>query len=245
MTRLEIDAARQKHPDRDIGDDLLPHRSAQELAEPLDRLVRVGRARVEARLPVALTADPAILQAQNRAGFELLDAGPPRGTPRQILEQQQAVGGVGIGPGVAKRRVAEECGDLGGEYQPVLRHRPIERLLAEPVAHEVDGTLRPVAKGEREHAVDALDGPAHSQAADQLEEDLGIRAVAQHDPAAAQLLGKSAIAVDLAVEDERVAARRVDPRLGPALKIDDRQPRMAERHALVDKDAVAVGPAMG
>ena len=45
VTRLEIDAARQKHPDRHIGDDLMPHRLAQQLVEPLDRLVPVDRPR--------------------------------------------------------------------------------------------------------------------------------------------------------------------------------------------------------
>jgi hypothetical protein len=47
--------------------------------------------------------------------------------------------------------------------------------------------------------------------------------------------------IDLAVEDKRVAAFRVDPRLRPALEVDDRQPRMAEGDPFVDKDAVTIG----
>ncbi len=64
------------------------------------------------------------------------------------------------------------------------------------------------------------------------------------DPGGAKLVGERAVAVDLAVEDERIAARRVDARLGAAGEIDDREPGVPKRDAAVDKNAVAVGSAM-
>ena len=88
------------------------------------------------------------------------------------------------------------------------------------------------------------DGAAHPVAADQLEQDLGIRAIAQSDAGAAQIVGECLVAIDLTVEDEGVAGRFVDPRLGPAREIDDRQPRMAEGDPVIDEDAAAVRPAM-
>ena len=240
-----IEPARQEHADRDIGDDLLLHRPAQQFVEPLDRLVPFNLADLDTRLPIALAADPAVFQGQDRAGFELLDPGPSGYASGQILEQQEAVGGVGIGSSVAKRRMAEECGDLGGKDQPAPRDPPIERLFAEAVAHQVNRTVGAVAIGKGEHAADAFDGAAHAQAADQLEQDFRIRPVAQGDPVAAELVGERPVAIDLAVEDKRVAASRVDPRLRPAIEVDDRQPRMAEGDPFVDKNAIAVGPAMG
>src|SRR5947208_6787893 len=94
-----IDAARKKHPDRNIGDDPMPYRSAQQLVELVDRLVKGGGPRrAEMRLPVALAADPAVLQREDRAGLELFDPAPPRSSPRQILEEQQIVGGLPVRP---------------------------------------------------------------------------------------------------------------------------------------------------
>ena len=244
VTRLEIDTARQKNPDRHIGDDLMPHRLAQQLVEPLDRLVPVDGPIVEARLPIALAADPPVIDGQDRAGFELFDPAPSRSGSRQILKEQQSIGGLPVGCRVAKERVAEECRHLGGEDEPAARGPPVERLFAEPVAHQVEGAAGAVAKGKGEHAVDAPGGAVHPVAADHLEQDFGIRAVAQRDPGTAQLVGERAVAVDLAVEDEGVAGRFVDPRLSPAREIDDRQAGMAECDAAVDKDPAAVRPAM-
>ncbi len=155
-----------------------------------------------------------------------------------------AIGGEAVGPGVAKRRMAEERRRLRGEHQPAVGDAVIERLFAEAVAHQVEVAAGAVAKRKGKHAVDAIDGMAHPVAADQLEQDLGVRPVAQGDAGGAQLVGERPIAVDLAVEGQRIAGGRVDARLGAAGEIDDRQPGVAERDAAIDKAAVAVRPAM-
>ena len=134
---------------------------------------------------------------------------------------------------------------LGGKDELASRETPVERLLAEAVAHQVDRTGGAVAKGKGEHAVDPRHGVAHPVSADQLEQDFGIRAIAQRHTGGAQFVGERPITVDLAIEDQRIAGRPVDTRLGAARKIDDREPRVAERDAGIDKGAAAVRPAMG
>ena len=47
------------------------------------------------------------------------------------------------------------------------------------------------------------------------------------------------------IEDQRIAGRLIDPRLGAARKIDNREPCVAERDVGIDKDAAAVRAAMG
>jgi hypothetical protein len=211
----------------------------------LDGLVLVDSPVLEPGTPVRLDADPAAPHRQHRPGFELLDPLPSRDRSREILEQQKAIRGKLIEPAVAERRMATERRHLGGKDELALGHAPVKRLLTKPVAHQVQRARRAVAIGEREHAVDALDGAPHPIATDQLEQDLSIRAVAQRDARGAKLLSQRAIAVDLAVESQGVTGFLVDTRLSAAGEIDNCEPRVAERDAAVDKDAVTVWPAMG
>jgi hypothetical protein len=60
-----IDAARQKHPDRHIGDDQAPHRLARQLAQLLDRGIEVDRPTGDARAPIAFATDPSIREGQD------------------------------------------------------------------------------------------------------------------------------------------------------------------------------------
>jgi hypothetical protein len=104
--------------------------------------------------------------------------------------------------------------------------------------------VAPSRKAKGEHAIDLRHGVVHPVAADQLEQNFGVRAIAQRYTGAAQFVGERPIAVDLAIEDERIAARLVDARLGTAREIDDREPGMAECNAAVDKGPAAVRTAM-
>ena len=70
----------------------------------------------------------------------------------------------------------------------------IKRLFAETVAYQMQCTARPVAKGEGELSLDPLQRPPHPVTADQLKQDLGIRAVLQLHPVAVQFRSQRSIA---------------------------------------------------
>src|SRR5215471_14396314 len=140
--------------------------------------------------------------------------------------------------------MAQQRTNLRGENQLTTRVTPIERLLAQAVAHQMDGAGSTLTKGKGEHAVDLRDRLAHTVSADQLEQDFGIRAIAQRHTVSAQFLGERTVTVYLAIEDQRIAGRLVDARLRATRKVDDREPRMAEGKVGINKDTAAVRAAM-
>src|SRR6516165_11636881 len=97
--------------------------------------------------------------------------------------------------------MAQQRAHLGAEHELTLRETPIKRLLAETVAHQVNRTGSSLAKGKGEHAVDPRYSAADTVSADQLKQDFGIRAIAQHHTRATQFVGERGIAVDLSIED--------------------------------------------
>jgi hypothetical protein len=86
--------------------------------------------------------------------------------------------------------MAQERTYLGGKDESTALDTPVERLLAKAVAHQVERAGGAVAEGKGEHAVDPRHGVAHPVAADQLEQPLGIRAIAQHYVGGAQFGGE-------------------------------------------------------
>ena len=81
-------------------------------------------------------------------------------------------------------------------------------------------------------------------APDQLKEDFRIRVVAQLNPGRAQLIGEAFVAINLAIEDERITSIRINPRLGAPLWINDGKPGMPECNPGIYIDPVSVWPAM-
>ena len=241
-----IEAAGEEHAERNVGDRLPPHRLIQQRIQALQRAGgRGGRGPGQRRRPEALHAGATAIEGEQPGGGQLLDALPARQRARQVFELQQRIGRGRIGPGIAQRRVAPQRGDFRAEHQGAAGERVIERLLAEPVAREMQRAGGAAAPGEREHAVDAGQGFAHAVAAQQLEQHLGVGAVAQHHAGGAQLVGEGGETVDLAVEDQRVAAGRIDPGLGTAGEIYHGQAGMGQRDGGIGVAAGGVGTAMG
>ncbi len=137
---------------------------------------------------------------------------------------------------------------LGGEHDAPVLPSPIERLDAEPVAHQAEPALLAVEHGEGEHADQALDGRAHAPCGDRLDDDLRIGVAPEAAAERFKLGPELRRAIDLAVigDDIAAAGRRHGLRAG-GRKIDDGKPRMAEGDARVgiDEHAARIGAAMG
>src|SRR5690606_5830159 len=139
--------------------------------------------------------------------------------------------------------VAEQRLDLGGEHEPVARLGVVERLDAEPVAGQEQPAPRPVPQREGEHPPQPVDA-AVAVVLVEVRHDLGVALGAQAVAGAPERLGRLAVVVDLAVEDERHAAVLVRHRLPAAGEVDDRQAVHAHHDRPLGEGAAVVGPAV-
>ena len=117
--------------------------------------------------------------------------------------------------------------DLRSEYERIRAHGEEQRLLAEGVAGEHEPLRLLVPEGEGEHAAkpaDRLEVPG----AEGLDEDFGVGGGAEAVAEVQQLFAELDVVVDLAVEDDGVAAVRAPHRLLAAADVDDRQAAMTE-----------------
>ena len=148
---------------------------------------------------------------------------------------------------VVEARVLPQRLQLGAEQQRPARRPVEERLLAEPVPREEERPLRPVPERDREHPVEALEGPGQTPGHDGGKDHLRVAARPKCASQALQLMAQRFEVVDLAVEREHVTPVGGRHRLVPERReIDDRQPAVPERDPRVRVDPVArvVGPAV-
>ena len=156
-----------------------------------------------------------------RARRELADAAVDRMRRRHIGEAE--IGGervvIDLGAPLGERL---ERLQLRGEDDAAILPSPIERLDAEPVAHQAEPALLAVEHGERKHADQPLDRRAHAPCGDPLDDDLRIRVAPEAAAERFELGPELRRAIDLAVigEDIAAAGRRHGLRAG-GRQVDD------------------------
>ena len=134
--------------------------------------------------------------------------------------------------------------ELGRKRKCAVLLRPVQRLDAEPVAHEVERARGAVESREGEQAVRALKRAIDAEAGDRLDQHLRVGRAAEVDVELSRHLGP---VIELAVVSDDDALVRAHHRLEATRgDVDDRQPAMAERETrgLIDPMPFAVGPAI-
>ncbi len=164
---------------------------------------------------------------------------------RQIFVVKEFMNRAEIDRQAARNGMCKDGARLRAERHNAGAHAPIQRLLAEAVARQVQATGSALEKREREHAVDFAKCPFDAVALQEAEQDFRVRAIGEIDAGGRQLRRECGIAVDLAVEDERVAGDRVCARLVAAVQIDDGQPEMSKGDRTCNMNAVFIRAAMG
>ena len=134
---------------------------------------------------------------------------------------------------------------LGAEEEPpIVQHRVVERLLAEPVARQEHRALRLIPEREGEHPVE-VPNAILAPLLPGVDDDFGVAARAEGVAERLQLVDQLGEIVDLAVERDAHRAVLVEQRLSPERrKIDDREPAMAEADTGGQVEAAVVGAAM-
>jgi hypothetical protein len=127
-----------------------------------------------------------------------------------------------------------------GEAQAARRRGGVERLDAEPVAHQHHAAAVAFVNREREHALQAL-AAARTPGMPGLEHHFGVavgeKAVAERFELGAQ----RAVVVDAAVEHQRQAERRIGHRLlGALAEVNDLEAAVAEADPAARHDAGGV-----
>ena len=120
----------------------------------------------------------------------------------------------------------------------------VQRLLAEPVAHQSERLARPMIDREGEHADEAVERP-DAPFPKRVQHDLGIGLRAEAAAALDQLAAQLAIVVDLTVVDDPPVALGVRHRHAAGrAQIDDAQPIGTEAGLTQAGHALLVGAAM-
>ena len=130
---------------------------------------------------------------------------------------------------------------LGAEQQGAAEAAVVERLLADPVARQGEAPRAPVPERQGEHALRAAQRLLDAPLLDRGQQHLGVGVAAEAVPARPERGPQAAEVVDLAVQDQDVAARGGGHRLAAGgREVDDGEPPVAERHA-----GPGVGPGPG
>ncbi len=194
---------------------------------------------VRLELPVARDPEPVRPELEGVGGREPPDAGEERLVPLVEIPLLEVVAN-----GAQVRLARAEDPRLAREREPCACAAVVERLDPEAVARGEQRSPFRVPDCERPHAVEPLDA-ARSPFAVAGEQDLRVGLRPEDVTFAAKLLAKLEVVVDLAVEDQLVAAvvarERLEARVG---EVDDREPEVAEADAVVAEDTAAVGPAV-
>ena len=152
-------------------------------------------------------------------------------------------GGVDVVADVRRGHVQQRL-LLAGEERAALVGVGVQRLDAEPVAGAEQHPLLRVPDQEGEHAAQfAHDLLAEVVVArdDRLAVALGLE---RRTELAGQPLAQFEVVVDLAVEDQVVAAVEPGQRLVRVVDVDDRQPAEADRDVVVVQTPPSSGPAV-
>jgi hypothetical protein len=177
---------------------------------------------------------------------------------REAAEAKEGGEGRGIDGGGGDAGEGAEGGEFGGEGEEaaggsggILEPAPVEGLLAEAIADEVEGAVLAIPEGEGKHAHGAVEGGIEPEGLDGGEEGFGVGMAA---PGAVEKAGgfevvaEVEVVVDLAVEGEDVATGGAGHWLvAGSGEIEDREAAMGEGEASGGLAPVAgiIGTAVG
>ena len=138
------------------------------------------------------------------------------------------------GHGVTVERGAEpgkepEALQFGGEGQPVPHPSVVQRLLAEPVPHQVELAEAAVPQGQGEHALGGVEGRVDPPLLHRRHQDLGVRPAAEREPLTFQAVAERPVVVERTVVVEHPPPVGRDHGLGPGRpQLHHRQPAVSE-----------------
>ena len=241
-----VDSPGEEGPERDVAAQPHPRRVEDQLPQPLGGFVGTeGHPRSAPRPPVALDVGVAAARAPAQRGRrrQLAQVGERAPVLGDVLVDEGRVEGERVHvPG--ELRVLEEGPRLGAEPQRSAAQRPVEGLLADPVASEQELAGPSVPEGEREHATQSLDRP-RPELLVEVDDDLRIAAPGEAMPALAEAFAQLHVVVDLAVGDADDLTILAEERLLPADGIDHRQAAHGQPDGTGEVETAAVGPAVG
>ncbi len=230
-----VDAAGQKGAERHIADQPEPH-------EVFVLAGRVASAR-ECQIPVPLDADASGFRHEEVTRRQFPDRLIDRLRRRHVLQREVRVDR-GRAPLLRDLRVFEQRLDLGSKHDARRQQRVIQRLDAQPIAHEQQAPPRPVPQREREHPAEAR----HRALAPlfvRVNDDFRVGVRAERVAARFELHSKLGEVVDLAVEDRPDRPVFVRQRLIAGRQVDDAEPAMPEADAVGGVVPVRVRAAVG
>jgi hypothetical protein len=242
--RRRVEPPGEEGAERNVAHHLHAHGVVEALGE-LGDVARARRAARRTRLavgrrPVAPLGELARAPRRRAPGRELADAAEERARTRHVAIRKVVPDGrevhLGTRAGQRQQRL-----DLGSEVQVLALLQQEERLLAEAVAREEEHAAARVPDGEGEHAAQAL----HHALAPVLpgaQQHLGVRGRREGVARSLELGAQLAEVVDLAVERERQARRRVAHRLVAAARIDDGEAAVPQQDAAARAGVDLAGP---
>ena len=244
-----VDAAGEERPDRDVGAHVLLDRVLERRGDVAVQTVGV-RDGPRGEVGVEVAREPELLARAHREVRARLDPADVRVQrvrlghvlEGQVVLERGLVDGTGVGGDVEQRLL------LAGEERAALVAHREERLDPEPVTRAEQHALLRVPDEEGEHAAqlaDDVDAEVVVPGDDGLAVALGLELCAE---VPGQPLAQLDVVVDLAVEDQVVAAAEPRQRLVAVLDVDDGQAAEADddvvvrpRAALVRAPVVHVG----
>ena len=199
--RSGIEAAGKQHAEREVGGCAHHDRRVQAAPEPLPRglggLSVVLRVR---RIPPGAHAGPGPVRDEEAPGSELLELIHERGRARHVAGLQQGRG-ARARPG-ARRERRQECGRLGGEQDAISRAVDEERLLAEPIPGEEEGSRSAVGDREGEGAAQQRQAP-RTETPPERKQDFAVGAALEVPASHFLVPPEFGCVVDFSVDDYR------------------------------------------
>ncbi len=240
-----VDAAGERHAERDVGEQLafdgLGEVGANAL-HPLAAAARVVGRPVDARERV-LARRVVVGDLEDVPGGEPADAAEQRARPGDVahVHRQMQARLVELGADDAAR---EDRFGFRAERDLLAAHRVDDGLHADGVADDEERAPAPVEEREGEDAVELRREPDPFLFVE-VGEDLGVARGVERVPVAEQVLAQLRVVVDQPVEDDDDVAVLVGHRLPAAGRVEDREAPVAEADAVARVEAVAVGTAVG
>ncbi len=244
--QARIDAAREQHADRHVGDHAALDGSAQRGFN--HRFAFRGRQRGQRDVrahwqrPVdAVAAGTIRREGGNRRRRQLAHAGQDcvrrrhHGVPAHVMMQRDRIDvGVDVTAGQQRRQG-------GSEAQPAGAFRQVQRLDAEAVARQRQPAGIAFDDGEGEHAVEALHA-VRTPGVEGLEDDFRVAFREESVAESLQFLPQLAVVVDAAVEHDGQAELGIGHRLLRVLgEIDDAQAAVGKGDTALLPDTCGIG----
>src|SRR5690606_5442302 len=124
-----------------------------------------------------------------------------------------------------------------------IRVRVEQRLLAHVIPGEEQGSVPAVPDGKREHPLEVLDAILPVLEVER-QDDLDVRTGLERVAASLVTLPQLGTVVDLAVADELKLPVGAADRLMPAFEVDDAEPALSERNAVLENVSLVVRPSV-